>query len=725
MIETWRREGLFCELAPELEARVAAELTEITFAPGEQLFRRGDPSDAVYMIESGTVEIVHDDHAGPPIAVLERGDPIGEVQFLTGGRRTATARARESTKLVRLDRTTFENVAKAAPIVREQMIALIRRRLRRYRLHAVLPHILGASWQQLLGDIEREAKWIRLRRGERLIDQGARDQSVYVLMRGRLQAEVATDGGGRQVIGQIHPGESVGEMALFTGELRAASVHAARDSEVIRLSPEAVHNIAARHPDMVIALTRLIIRRFRQTIGTQPSLASATGLVLLPITPGFPLGDFAERLVAAMAPSSVLRLSSDIVDELLETPGIAHMPEHDPNAMLLDTWLDEQDSRYSYIVYELDPKPTPWSWRCIRRADRVVLVGDASKSPERGDLEHMLLDAEQHTRPPCTLALVHDDATALPSGTARWLARPGVARCVHLRRSRDADFARFGRILTGRAIALVLSGGGAKGFAHLGVLQALEEHGVPIDMIGGSSMGSVIAAGYATGGSPRELADVSRRLFATYKPFREYTLPLISVFRGRRLDRMLRQQFGDANIEDCWLGYFCMSTDLTAGEPRVHASGSLFTAVRASISIPGVLPPVIDGDRLLVDGGMVDNLPGDVMRGLSQGTLIAIDVAPRRAVVLSPGFAEYPSPWRVLWNRLLPKRWRKMIPTIPHILARTTTLGNIDHCHSADWYLRPDVERYGLLQFDAIDEIVEDGYRHTLDYVAAHPEMRP
>jgi predicted acylesterase/phospholipase RssA len=308
---------------------------------------------------------------------------------------------------------------------------------------------------------------------------------------------------------------------------------------------------------------------------------------------------------------------------------------------------------------------------------------------------------------------------ALPVGTESWLAERAVESCIHVRRSREADIARLGRILTGRAIAVVLSGGGAKGFAHLGVLRALGERGIPVDMIGGTSMGSVIAAGYAMSIQPRELTALSKRLFATHKPFREYTLPLVSLFRGRRLDRMLREQTGETRIEDLWIGYFCVSTDLTAAEPHIHTSGCLFTAVRSSIAIPGILPPVVEGDRLLVDGGVVNNLPADAMRQLCRGKLIAVDVAPKRDVELGPGFSEYPSPWQVLWNRLWPFGGRRRIQAIPQIMARTTMLSSIHRVNAvktgADYYLRPPVEQFGMLEFDAIDRIVESGYRYALE----------
>jgi len=274
---------------------------------------------------------------------------------------------------------------------------------------------------------------------------------------------------------------------------------------------------------------------------------------------------------------------------------------------------------------------------------------------------------------------------------------------------------------------VVLSGGGAKGFAHIGVLQAFRERGIPVDMIGGTSMGAVVAAGHAMGSKPRELGNSIKTLFARYRPFKDYTLPFASLLRGRRLDDMLREQLGETKIEDLWTGYFCVAADLTAAEAHIHRTGILRTAVRSSISLPGILPPVILEDRLLVDGGVVNNLPGDIMRGICRGTLIAVDVAPKRDVEVPEGSTEYPSAWEILRNRLLPRTSRRTIPTIPSIMFRTTMLSSVHRVdtvkEAADYYLRPPVDEFGMLQFESIDEIIDVGYRYAREYLRDWPEV--
>jgi NTE family protein len=310
---------------------------------------------------------------------------------------------------------------------------------------------------------------------------------------------------------------------------------------------------------------------------------------------------------------------------------------------------------------------------------------------------------------------------AQPSLTGRkWLSLHQVRRHHHVRNA--DDLARVVRLLTGRALALVLSGGGARGFAHIGVLRALQAAKLPVDAIGATSIGAIIGAGWAAGWSYAELLERMRRSFVTRNPIGDYTLPLVSLASGGRVVRLLRAEFGDLHIEDLPLPFFCVSANLTNGQAAVHRRGMLWLWLRAAVSIPGVLPPVFTEKQVHVDGATINNLPVDFMRESMEGAIVAVDVAADRMFETSAEMSEVPPAWR-LWSWL--RRDRPRV-NIVQVLLRcgmiNSAAATIAQRALADLVVKPPLERIDLLDWKAFDRVVELGYRHASE-VLAHGGM--
>ncbi|MEX2549680.1 MAG: patatin-like phospholipase family protein, partial [Nitriliruptoraceae bacterium] len=332
----------------------------------------------------------------------------------------------------------------------------------------------------------------------------------------------------------------------------------------------------------------------------------------------------------------------------------------------VDRWLDELEAEVDLVLLQSDPGSTAWTQRCLDRADHVVLVADATADPARTTLESTLLPARHLPHQRVTLLLHHPAGTERPRGTLDWLTERDVDDHLHLRAGHAGDIGRLARTLSGRAVWLVLGGGGAKGFAHLGLVRAMEEVGLPIDGLAGSSAGSALAALVAIEVPTDELPARTEELF--HKVL-DYTAPVSGLIAGERIARAIERGVGDRDISDTWLPYRCVSTNLTRSTTVVHRRGDLQRAMRASMSIPGVMPAVAFGEDLHVDGGVMNNLPVDVARGETPtGTVIASDVAP----VLGPRAKEdhglYVHGGGVLARRWLPgikaPRVPKLMPTL-------------------------------------------------------------
>jgi predicted acylesterase/phospholipase RssA len=527
------------------------------------------------------------------------------------------------------------------------------------------------------------------------------------------------------VLGEVGMGESVGEMALFTDEPRSATVYAMRDSELVKISQPVFERISRLYPQLTISITKILIGRLRKNINRSCPMNTGINIALIPISLNGPFEDFTHRLVSCLSSlGPTLHLSRKHIDDLLHTPGIATSPEDGPGTIRLLAWLNEQETKYPFILFEADHGDTPWTRRCLRQADHVLLVAQASDGSNFGMVDPSLLHSRKgshHARR--SLILIHQNGNSLPTGTRKWLDQWKVEDHHHIRWDKDKDFNRLARFIAGCTTSLVLSGGGARGLAHIGVIKALREAGIEIDMVGGTSMGAVIASGYAMDLDNVSLYQKAMDSFVHRKPFKDYTLPFISLVRCRELDSIIRDGYGDIHIEDLWINYFCVSSNLSTADMMIHRENSLSKAIRSSVSYPGIAVPVVEGNHLLVDGGVLNNLPIDIMRGFCKGNLIAADVSEEEDLTVA--HKEIPSPWRIFLSRLLPFIPTMNIPNIFDVLMRTAVLSSVHRRNQvatdADLYLRLPVHKYKLLEFDAIDNLIEIGYRYTKEKLKQWP----
>ena len=398
---------------------------------------------------------------------------------------------------------------------------------------------------------------------------------------------------------------------------------------------------------------------------------------------------------------------------------IAQSEDTDPGSLRLLPWLHDLEDRCRFIVYETDGEPSSWSRRVLRQSDQVLFVVEPGHGAHIDAFEQAAREVlVGRGRPRTALVLLHAPSTTLPRRTSEWLHQRQDDDVHHVRIGDAGDLARVARIMAGRSVSLVLSGGGARGFAHLGVLRALHQLNVPVDLVGGASVGAVIAM---LPGLETPIDDMTRIVQEQFHKVFDYTLPVVSVISAKRITETLRATLGDICIEDLWLPYFCVSTSLNRATRVVHRRGSLATAVRASASIPGLMPPVTVDDDLLVDGGVVDNLPVREMRQLNQrGIVIASDVARATEAGMRGSDAEWLSGWNALWSTV---RKKGRIPPLAQTVLRSMLVAaNRDRDRAvadgvSDLYLDLDAGDCGPFDFHAVEEAADAGYE------AARPQL--
>ncbi len=558
----------------------------------------------------------------------------------------------------------------------------------------------------LLCDIANETEWFSLPGGSTLFEAGAAPDALYFVINGCLGVYTQSLDAPARLVGRVLAGETVGEMALISGKPRTATVVALRDTEVGRFSKAAFETLMLAHPQGLLRIAQLTVARLESSqTQVQGARAMPKTFTLIPHGPEVDIGAFATELVEAL--NRIARA------ELVWSVRGAEHTSH---------WFNNVESANDFVIYVADPTPSAWSKLCLRQADSLLLVARAADPAS--DWPALATNADGRLAlQRAELVLLHEERF-VPGAACRWLEqKPGINH--HHVRS-PVDVARVARLLTGHGVGLVLSGGGARGFAHIGVIRALAEFAVPIDVVGGTSIGAIMAAGVAAGWDAAEMRERFKRTFVDTNPLNDYTLPLVSLVSGRKVGRLLRQEFGEVDIEDLPLPYFCVSSNLTTGRSAIHRSGELWRWLRASVAIPGVLPPVFNKGEVLVDGGAINNLPVDVMRELGRGPIVGVDVGADRAFSTDMDESEVPPFWKIVqWFR-----GKKRRVNILQILWRAgminSSVNTQAHRDMTDLLLQPPLEQFDMLDWKSFDRAIDAGYRYALERLnVSAPSLLP
>jgi NTE family protein len=537
--------------------------------------------------------------------------------------------------------------------------------------------------------VQEDATWFSLPGGATLFAAGDRSEQLYYVRAGRLGAFRREPGHEVQFLGVIRPGEPAGEMSLIANAPHSADVVALRDSEIIAVPRETFFEACEAEPDVMIELAKLMMLRSRQAV--------MRGGVGEPSVFGFvPIGN-----CGALRPL-IERLASEVGRLGYTVTTIGAEAQTAPTE-----WFSDVEKTHDFVLYVGELSDAGWLQVVARQVDRLFRVGRGDRKPPRQPEARVPSPLEAQGL--VDLILLQPPDILRPSGSEAWMDAAQPARLFHLRREHTGDIERIARILTGQSVGLVLSGGGARAYAHIGAIRALREHNVPIDFVGGVSMGAVIAAGLAMGWDDGEMERRIREAFVETSPLDDIAVPILAMTHGMKVNERLAHHFGDTQIPDLWLPFFCLSSNLTTGAYQMHKRGPLRQALRATISLPGVLPPATDNNNVLVDGAVMKNFPADVMRLTQLGPIIGVDVTGGRSIT-ADDVARPSSVWRWFWSG----QWRRG-PPIVSVLMRAATVSTSRDLAAAreatDLLVQPDTNRIEIRDFTAYEPAVTEGYR--------------
>ena len=574
---------------------------------------------------------------------------------------------------------------------------------------------------RLAGELET----LNLKRGDVLVRQGEMADALYVVVTGRFTVTVA---GRHDLLAEVGPGQPVGEIAFLAGGVRTATVTALRDSLVLRLGRSEFEQLSSKSPSIWRTLTVTLARR----------VAVASISRIPPPDPRPRTVTLIRAGVSELPPSFVVGLSRVfrrgnrtmlVWPEMARTVLPASVPIDSTEATRA---LNALEADYDYVLYVAEPELTPWSEKAIRQADLVLAVGMHGADVQPNALERRAADL----LPPDAqrLVLLHETRGAI-AGTARWLASRNVAMHHHVALDNVGDAERLYRFINGTALGLVACGGGAYCAAHIGLYKALVQSGLIFDIMGGTSGGGAMTAAFAMGADPDAVDRATHDIFVTNKAMRRYTWPRYSLLDHTHYDRQLANHYSGVDIEDLWIPYFCVSTNLSSYDLHRHRQGDLWAAVRATGSIPVLLPPYYTKDgHMLVDGAILDNVPIRVMHELKSGPNVVISFDVPELQRFEVDYRSLPGRGALLKAMLNPFM-RGMLPRAPSpgtVLMRSMMAnrqGFERRLRPEDLLLVPPFPQdMGIMDWHRHTELMDSTYRWALGEVArlkadGHPAL--
>ncbi|KAJ8129375.1 hypothetical protein O1611_g4258 [Lasiodiplodia mahajangana] len=716
------------------------------------------------------------------VGLVKPGGIAGYISTVSSYRSFIDVVAKTDVYVGFIPRATLEKIVERYPIILLTMAK---------RLTSLLP--------RLLLHIDFALEWVQVDAGQVIFNKDEESEAIYLVLNGRLRLVEDRRDGGMNVRAEFGQGDSVGELEVMTESARTGTLHAIRDTELVKFPRTLFNSLAQEHPNITIKISKIIASRMRRIIDDPSTYAgkdAATGtsinkssstlnirtVAILPIRAGVPVVEFGNHLMNALSQVGNLKGATSLNQSAI----LGHLGKHAFNGMgklKLSQYLADLEEKFGLVVYVADTSvAAPWTQTCITQADCILLVGLAESSPEIGEYERFMLGTKSTARK--TLVLLHADRDSTPGLTRSWLKNrvwingghyhmqmsfgatavpvhpPGPAKkggptlkqrvqtlqaeiqryTTRKIRQRPyyspdmpvkGDFQRLARRLCGKSIGLVLGGGGARGIAHIGVIKAIEEAGIPIDIIGGTSMGAFMGGLYARHADIVPMYGLAKkfagRMSSMWRFALDLTYPSASYTTGHEFNRGIFKTFGKHQIEDFWLEFYCNTTNISKSRAEIHTSGYAWRYVRASMSLAGLLPPLCDEGSMLLDGGYIDNLTVSHMKSLGANVIFAVDVGSLDDDTPQSYGDTLSGVWAFL-NRWNPLSSIPNPPTLAEIQGRLAYVSSVDALERAKTmpgciYMRPPIDDYGTLDFGKFDEIYERSVKYGQDFLARLKEQ--
>jgi predicted acylesterase/phospholipase RssA/CRP-like cAMP-binding protein len=572
-------------------------------------------------------------------------------------------------------------------------------------------HLFSALSDQECSEIIPFFKPLKIKQHDILFKQGDPSDYLYILIEGHLLAMLSMSNNDNEVVGAIENGEVIGELGILSLLPRTLTIKATTDSTLIKISAEDFTQIYEKKPSVLHAIIHPLIQRSQKTLRLLSQKGMNKHIVILPGNKLFSLEKFKDRLK---------EISAHIAD-------IIFFMDSDPalNVQSVSSQIEALRDKRCTIVYLIESNTSALLQIIPPKPDRIYIIADGNLSPNDEFAKQLFREKPLFNSTKKTLILLSDNNIRLPISKEQWSNYYACEFSLAVRLEQDKDYQRLLRFVTGKTYGLVLGGGGFRGYTHLGVIKALQEANIPIDMIGGTSIGSIAAGCYALSENADDSIILFRKIIDTMRKFsfRNLTWPAVSLFNAKKITEILMDVFGQTKIEELRTGFFCMTCNLNVNNSVSHHEGYIWEKIRGSIALPPFFPPMVMDGQLHVDGSILNDLPVDVMREVlgPDSKIIAVSIFAEKETQKIYNFPPILTFRQVLLAKLGWKYKNYKFPAFLDMYFKCALLGSYSKAlqcgKDADLLIFPDLAEYSLLtgpNKKKEEELINIGYTRTL-----------
>ena len=701
------------EFSEYLSENTISELSKIMYLTdyksADTLYSKNKNIEKFLIIINGQCKLVNDEDE--IIRELSENDFFGLISLFTNSKKNYDLVSVNDTTTLELNKNDLIQLTSKSPEIKKELLQIVNKQMFNPEINSALGKIAQGVDPQTIQELKKDISWKTLNDSEVLFEEGDVGDSCYIVMSGRVQAIINHGKDNEIVLGELKKGDIIGDMALITGEKRSATIKAVKVSRLIYISKKSFDGVMYNNPKALMEVSKALINRLKYKDDKEKiSKNIIVGIVSFlddKKTQSF-YNFFSKNLKLFGTIENLTELTSN-----LRTEGATLDFE-----ILLENMISNNDY---LILHSNNINDLQWKKNIAKYSDQTIILG----SPE--DFENISNDEKEIFNNYSNinlnkiwLVLNHKENTSIPENTSDIINKRNGLRTFHIKNNNESDVKRIVRFITKQTIGLTLGGGGAKGFAHFGIYKAMNELNIPVDIIGGTSAGSIVASQIALGHTFEEIIDKNKQV-NSLKMFKEYGLPYISLIKSNKIEKAAKISSENRNIEDLWIPFFAPATDLTNSKLIIFNKGPLWEAIRSSGALPGIVLPHFMDENIIVDGGLMNNLPVDIMRKKYGGKIICSSCSLDKSMKTS--LKGIPNQTRLLISRFLSRRkFEKKynyVPTVTDIIFKTSVVASAsqieNNINMSDLFLELPTSNFGLTEFNdkAMMKMIEIGYKYS------------